>query len=613
MSRTKARNSGRKRVERPAGKVRRSQMVTTFGVGSMLDLVDRAVLVGGLDFWRQPRDKFVLEEPRLRERLAPRLAAAGYSLSEDQAFLEPPQGDDKAPDTACGVEVLEFPTWFVCQGCRALVRSGSLQVEGDRYRHQCNRQSKGDLVPVRFVTTCSRGHLEDFPWVHYAHRNHSDSTCGGTRLFLYEGASGDFSQIRVHCATCRASERLAAAMVRGSLPQCRGHRPWLGADAQQDCPEFLRLLVRTASNAYFSQVESLLSLPELEDPLRRVVDRLWDTLKSATAETLTAFRTIEKVGASLEGYTNTQVLGVVEARRAGQEPELPPPRTAEFQYFISQPPEQPGEQPAEADILFARRRQAPPPAGIASVILVRKLEEVRTQIGFTRLEPLTANLQGEYDLDVRLALLGRATTWLPATRLIGEGVVVQLDEAAVQAWEQRPAVRQREQELQRGFEAYVADREVPRFPGIRFYLVHSLSHLLLNAISLDCGYSASAIRERLYCAPADDPQPMAAILLSTGTPGTEGTLGGLVEQGSDLLRHLRQGWDLGHLCSNDPVCGSHSPDRDLSERHLEGAACHGCLYLAECSCERFNHYLDRALVVPTMGQPCELAFFEQRP
>ena len=36
-----------------------------------------------------------------------------------------------------------------------------------------------------------------------------------------------------------------------------------------------------------------------------------------------------------------------------------------------------------------------------------------------------------------------------------------------------------------------------------------------------------------------------------------------------------------------------------SERRTEGAACHGCLYIAECSCERFNRFLDR--VTETAG------------
>jgi hypothetical protein len=86
-----------------------------------------------------------------------------------------------------------------------------------------------------------------------------------------------------------------------------------------------------------------------------------------------------------------------------------------------------------------------------------------------------------------------------------------------------------------------------------------------------------------------------------------------VEQGRRLRTHLRRAYDLGILCSNDPVCGTHSPAEDPGERHLEGAACHGCLFVAECSCERFNRYLDRALVVPTIGHTVETAFFTDRP
>jgi hypothetical protein len=138
-------------------------------------------------------------------------------------------------------------------------------------------------------------------------------------------------------------------------------------------------------------------------------------------------------------------------------------------------------------------------------------------------------------------------------------------------------------------------------------MLHSLSHLLMNALSLECGYSASALSERIYCASpqnaSDDAHdsPMAGILISTGTTGAEGTLGGLVEQGHELEHHLRRAVELGQLCSHDPVCAAHSPADDKAERYLEGAACHGCLFIAECSCERFNQYLDRALAVPTIG------------
>jgi hypothetical protein len=179
-------------------------------------------------------------------------------------------------------------------------------------------------------------------------------------------------------------------------------------------------------------------------------------------------------------------------------------------------------------------------------------------------------------------------------------------------------VVRREDELRQGWDDWKRESfpDAPlEFPGVRFYLLHSLAHLLISAIALECGYSASAIRERLYCAvPASGAElPMAGVLLMTGTTGSEGTLGGLVEQGRRIHEHLGRAWRLGTLCSNDPICAAHSPARDHAERHLEGAACHGCLFVAEPSCERNNGLLDRALVVPTIGHDPALAYFSEPP
>ncbi len=241
---------------------------------------------------------------------------------------------------------------------------------------------------------------------------------------------------------------------------------------------------------------------------------------------------------------------------------------------------------------------------------------MRVQVSFSRFDSVGANLQGEFDFEgreVKPAVLTSPTgneKWLPAAEVRGEGVFVELDDAAVRAWEDRPAVKQRAEQLLRAFEADGKGE----FPGVRFYLLHSLSHLLLTAVSLECGYAASAIRERIYCGVAETDGPnMAAVMLTTGTTGSEGTLGGLVEEGRRIRHHLREAWDLGRLCSNDPVCAAHDPSSESSDRRTEGAACHGCLYIAECSCERFNRFLDRALVVPTIGNDPTLAFFRERP
>jgi hypothetical protein len=236
-----SKRTGKRHISKPGGEIRRSQALSTNGPGALIDLIDQAVLVGGLDFWRYDPSKGynTIQEPRLRDALAERLRAAGRTLNSEEAFREPPAGDAKHPSRNIGIDVLEMPQWFVCQNpeCRALVRSDGLELKRGRYRHHCTSRKTSECVPVRFVAACRYGHLEEFPWISYAHR--SSSRCDAPSLRLLEGATGDFSEINVVCE-CGANESLSTAMVPGSLPICRGERPWLGREGREECSERLR-------------------------------------------------------------------------------------------------------------------------------------------------------------------------------------------------------------------------------------------------------------------------------------------------------------------------------------------------------------------------------------
>ena len=164
----------KKQSARPDGHIRQSQMVTTFGPGAMVDLVDQAVLVGGLDFWSYDKKAALpsVKEPRLREHIASKFQELDRSLSSTEPFLCPPTGDDSEPSRFVGVQVVEFPQWFVCQNprCRALMKSTGLKRKKERYVHDClDRKLPSPCVPVRFVTVCRRGHLGEFPWVAFVH------------------------------------------------------------------------------------------------------------------------------------------------------------------------------------------------------------------------------------------------------------------------------------------------------------------------------------------------------------------------------------------------------------------------------------------------------------
>ena len=627
MAEARKKQGGRKDT-RQDGQLRQSQLVTTFGPGAMVDLVDRAVVIGGLEHWGYGKAGFVaLDDPRLRRSLVPRLKALDpdLDLAREGYFRMAPEGDARDPWPNVGVRALEFPRWFVCLNCRRLARgTDGFENKNKRYVHQCAKNKWSSVSPVRFVAACKRGHLSDFPWISFAHLGR-DSVCDRPELYLEEKALGDIARIIVRCSNCDSSNPMSKATV---LPyKCNGDRPWLGGRAANEkCDLEFELLVRTASHAYFAQVVSALRLPDPDpDPLRlrlRAKD-VWKAVqKITTVDVLSAVASVQDhVASAIQGHTPEAVIAAIRAENdAAAGTSERPLRSAEYERLTTAPLEQPGILP-EPGVPFAAYRVPPSrielPTGVRGLVVVPEMREVRVQVSFSRFDSVGANLQGEFDFEgraVKPAVLTLPTgneKWLPAAEVRGEGIFVELDPEVVKAWEARPAARRRAEQL---LKAYEADGSGTEFPGVRFYMLHSLAHLLLTAVSLECGYAASAIRERIYCGQAEENGPnMAAVMLMTGTTGSEGTLGGLVEEGRRLRHHLREAWDLGRLCSNDPVCAAHDPSSESSDRRTEGAACHGCLYIAECSCERFNKYLDRALVVPTIGNDPELAFFGERP
>ena len=95
----------------------------------------------------------------LNSRLRDSITTDELKLDSERYFLEPPVGDDSQPTRSSGVQVLEFPQWFVCQNpdCRALTKSNALKLESGRFVHQCERKKRSECVPVRFVLACRKG------------------------------------------------------------------------------------------------------------------------------------------------------------------------------------------------------------------------------------------------------------------------------------------------------------------------------------------------------------------------------------------------------------------------------------------------------------------------
>jgi len=225
--------------------------------------------------------------------------------------------------------------------------------------------------------------------------------------------------------------------------------------------------------------------------------------------------------------------------------------------------------------------------------------------GFTRIHPPSGSFaQGGQSL-TPLAEKQQDLDWLPGIELHGEGIFIGLSPARVKAWEERPDVKERVAKLRTAIEADLRPEEELPDCSARQLLLHSLSHAVMRQLSLECGYSSSALRERIYS--AEGPEPMLGILIQTGSPDSEGTLGGLVRQARvELMAHtLTQALRAQVWCSSDPLCITGTATLS-SQRN--GAACHACQLVPETSCTHFNVLLDRGLLVGTDGTPA-LGYF----
>jgi hypothetical protein len=604
--------------------VRRSQVVSTFGPGALVDLPDQAVLIAGLEHWRG--DAPFVHEPRLLQKLRNALHLPGLELRS-------PPVPDREEDVGVGVGAWLFPEWFIAQyekvskehgRSRPLVHRRTLQRGRYVVAGKNGKPARMPVVPVRFVQGCPNGHISDIQWSELLHG--PNGSCGGTLWIDERGTSGDLKDLWLRCDGCSV-ETLSLARLQGNtkesasskhpLGACKGDRPWLGPHANEaTCLDEAglqitnRLLIRHASNAYFPEVERAISIPDTNEALRKAVDAVWeDFLQYAEAlADVTRERRRERVKKALDGFTDDLVWDECQRRKHGGSDTARTLKEVELTTFLGAK-EEIGEDVAEGDF-FARRLPIVSRVGVMRdidrVVLVHRLREVVVQLGFTRFESPGLPVDADVALNVRRAALSLNAQWLPAIENRGEGIFVALDRKAVETWRDREAVKARAKQFLPGLRAATRQdlsEELVREVYMPYMLLHSLSHLLLTAMSLECGYSAASIRERIYL--GDEGY---GILLYTGTPDAEGTLGGLVEVGRHLPRHLKAAIELGALCSNDPVCAQHSPDDMHESRAVHGAACHGCLLIAEPSCEHRNELLDRALVVPTVDRT-DLAFF----
>ncbi|MDN5859163.1 MAG: DUF1998 domain-containing protein [Pseudonocardia sp.] len=622
---------------RRVGAVRPSHLMFTSGVGALVDLPNFSVLVRGLDDWSDTdTDLEPIQEPRLLAAVRTLPGMGSVEQLRPAPWRDGIDADPKGPASRVGVPVTPFPGWMRCTACDELapVTTSIFTFENDRPRRphdarffhsDCPKSRRKPLaVAARFVLTCTNGHLDDFPYRHFVHRGGACPKATAPRLRMADrggNLGANVEILRIHCGAKRNIREALGKRGQQHLPACRGrhaHLSWFDPDG---CAAEPKVLVVGASNQWFSKTLAALAVPRTgASELATLVEQNWLALEGLSKAMLPYARANVKAVAAFDRWSDDELWAAIEAFRAAADDEddepasgYPDLRTAEWEIFSAARLPEPSDD-------FTLHRPGVPDAlkgFLADVVQAERLREVRALVGFTRLD---APDPDDPDL-VATAPLARAVRpeWVPASEVRGEGIFLRLPEELLRAWEVRvggsAALRAHEQAYGRFRENRRSDRIAGPFdpmrhwPGARYIAMHSLSHLLIRAIALECGYSSASLSERIYAGPVDDPR--SGILIYTSVPDAEGTLGGLVTLGEqrELGRLVRRALSDALRCSSDPLCAERLPAAPAD--FLHGAACHVCLFVSETTCERGNRFLDRRFVVP-IGDP-DLALYPELP
>lgn len=606
-----------------AGELRPSQILTTFGVGSLVDLPNLSVIVMGLDDWPVAQSTEIGEERLLSN-------VQGILGPQVTKLMSPPRGEESQSartnwfdeSRLIGVPVAPFPRWMICSWCRLLAPIGSglfepkdipYRPDRTRYVHGCSgkKGSPATVLPARFIVACEKGHLNDFPWVEFVHRGAIE--CQGPLTLFEPGPSGEAADIQIECRVCHAKRRMAEAFGRENqrnLPPCDGRRPHLRDKEPGGCDvAHVRAMLQGASNTWYSIPVTVLSLPQAKDDLGLLVEENWLVLAQVESVGEIAFaRRIGKLN-DLAKYSDADIWAAVEKRRSASEDasDKTDIKTPEWKAFSN---------PASApQTRTFKLRAVDPPEGFTRpfnrIVIADALREVKALVGFTRIEsPRDFDTPFLMPEGRRAPLSRKAPTWVPASETLGEGVFFQFSEEALRAWLATPHAKERDREFGETYIQWRKAKGLPPtgYPGLRYALIHSFSHAMIRELAMECGYTAASLSERIYCSDGTESEPMAGVLIYTAAPDSEGTLGGLSSLGEpqSLGRYISQALERVSLCSSDPLCAEHQP---LTDETLHGAACHACLYLPETTCERGNNFLDRSVLVTTVERT-DLGFFQ---
>ncbi|MGM0608744.1 MAG: DrmB family protein [Candidatus Muiribacteriota bacterium] len=622
------------------GPVRQAQVITPFGPGSIhTDRYRVSLICCGLDYWFKglPDD---VEEYRIKDewRLNRYLQVKELRLPPD--YRRRNQGI-KPSNPGKTIPFLRFPTWHYCIGCGKMKKT-SMTYQGRSNELECPDCGEKKMVQVRFISVCEEGHIMEFPWNEWAHQLMKPS-CNGDDLYLYETSGNTLGSIFVKCKKCNSKHSLEGITygnlsIKSDKFKCQGVQIWNSDDKGSGCGNNIRGALRNASNIYFPKVFSSIFIPKLlkeskkTDPLlselivrfekpsiSETIELLIDIFSDESSEMKTKkiLKALKKDELGFSYYEDDLLCrGIAEYFKLLGEKEGKTEKESCFDETdfrleeyksICQEWDLPELKSKKADL---KKYSLKVQDYFSNIMLIEKLRETRAFLGFSRLAPPV-----DFEIDEDKLWLNppdKENLWLPGVKVYGEGLFFEFRKEKIKDWisgSGKSEIAKRLKILNKNSEKLRCYEQENKIHPV-MVMIHTFSHLLMNQLTYQCGYSSAALRERLYFS-FDKDNFVAGLLIYTASGDSEGTFGGLVRMGKTELFEplLKKTMENAYWCSADPVCMEMGKSGQGPES-CNLAACHNCALVPETACEMRNRFLDRGLVTGTF-ENTETGFFNK--
>lgn len=614
------------------------------GVGSIIETRDGSILIDNFNEWpffqtingQFEEHNFVIDK-RFKNRLS-------KYFQELEHLIKIPVNDLKQgfkPENPFAfLSAKYFPEWFYCNNCNRFDRIDNWKINWENnvdsyhkdnfYPPKCyscyvkNRDRKRkfyDLEQVRFVLTSPNGEIADIPWDKWSlfsgnkkgEKTESNESLSEEEIitlaniqvpddviFEYKTSDkmDDLKGIWI-IAKRKSGEQINFTTLSGLFSLRVKIQELIPNTKETDI--LFKPVIRSSNSVYYPNILSSIYIPSNDELNVFLIDKIKNYAGKKYSPEIIADILIESHNINIEVQTIQRLIdnnfSEREVEIAKTENEY---RFDEYKFITDK------DSPVriEDKLIFNKIDDSFFHSNlIKSIYKMDKIKISSVQTSYTRQEPIASSAILE-DEDPEKSTIesivkkftssyGKTTKYLPAIESFGEGVFFEFDNKTLDEWiKYNPKIQERISILignKQQFEsAFNEDFDL----NPKYVLIHTFSHLIIKELEYLCGYPSTSIQERLYI---DENPEMNGVLIYT-IAGSEGSYGGITSICDDdrIGKLIESAMIRAIDCATDPIC-YHTHGQGVANLNL--SACFSCTLLPETSCENFNCYLDRRILV----------------